>query len=67
MNQSPLVDSDNEGDSDTSSEDLPPLIASDSKSNESSDSDDDKPSNNDSPRLFRGFYSALTPELGRIL
>eukprot|EP00961_Rhodomonas_salina_P135375 1821292-Rhodomonas_salina.1 len=67
MNQSPLVDSDNEGDSDTSSEGLPPLIASDSESYESSDSGDDEPSNDDSPRLFGGFYSALTPELGRIL
>eukprot|EP00961_Rhodomonas_salina_P156665 2109522-Rhodomonas_salina.2 len=67
VNQSPLANSDSESDSDTSREDLPPLIASDSESDESSDSDDDEPSNDDSPRLFRGFYSAPTPELGRIL
>eukprot|EP00961_Rhodomonas_salina_P223849 3027001-Rhodomonas_salina.1 len=67
MSQPPCVDSDSEGDSDTSSEDFPPLIASDSESDESSDSNDDGPNNDDSPRLFGGFYTALTPELGRIL
>eukprot|EP00961_Rhodomonas_salina_P078511 1055554-Rhodomonas_salina.2 len=60
--QSSLTNSDSE--SDTLNEDLPPLIALDSESNESSDSYGDEPSNDDSPRLYGGFYSAPTPSLG---
>eukprot|EP00961_Rhodomonas_salina_P122156 1644648-Rhodomonas_salina.1 len=65
VNQPFSADSDSE--SDTSSKNLPPLIALDLDSNDSSDSYSDEPSNDDSPRLFGGFYSAQTPELGQIL
>eukprot|EP00961_Rhodomonas_salina_P082936 1114732-Rhodomonas_salina.1 len=65
VDQPSSTDSDSE--SDTSSEDLPPLIALDSESDDSSDSNDDESSNDDSPRLFGGLYSATTPLLGQIL
>eukprot|EP00961_Rhodomonas_salina_P266013 3595450-Rhodomonas_salina.2 len=48
-------------------EELPPLIASDSDTDDLSCSDQDELDNNNETRLLGGFYSAPTPELGQVL